>query len=126
MSSLQFLGPTFFSPLIQEATRIAAGASRADGKQKYSILLILTDGTIHDVDRTLEAIRNAAKEAISIVIIGVGEEDFSVMLELQLCIGADRDIVQFIRFSFSYPFGLDCNITPFCIASRTTSISRPL
>eukprot|EP01036_Dinobryon_divergens_P030086 gene30086-39281_t len=99
VGKLQFLGPTFFTPLIKEATQIAAAANCSKTKQKYTVLLILTDGCIHDVDRTLEAIRNASQEPLSIVIIGVGEEDFSGMAALERCEDAKRDIVQFLRYN---------------------------
>mmetsp|Transcript_745 Transcript_745/g.1267 ORF Transcript_745/g.1267 Transcript_745/m.1267 type:complete len:502 (-) Transcript_745:945-2450(-) len=100
LKSIQLMGPTFLAPIITEASSIAATAanSRDAKKQKYSVLLILTDGTINDVDATIEAIRVASSKPISIVIIGVGSADFSTMNELSLCPDAERDIVQFIEF----------------------------
>jgi copine 1/2/3 len=41
------------------------------------VLLILTDGTICDIEETYRAIEDAAKLPISIIIIGVGDEDYS-------------------------------------------------
>jgi len=60
-------------------------------------LLILTDGSINDVDTTIEAIRNASFQPISIVIIGLGNADFSMMNELSQCAGVAREIVHFIE-----------------------------
>ena len=40
---------------------------------------ISPDGIITDMDQTIEAIVQAADEAMSIVIIGVGNADFSNM-----------------------------------------------
>jgi len=61
------------------------------------VLVILTDGTINDVDATIEAIQKASFQPISIVIIGVGNADFSSMTALSQCAESDRDIVQFIK-----------------------------
>lgn len=73
-------------------------------KQSYTLLLLLTDGNVDDMKRTVPAIIKAAKQPMSIVIVGVGEEDFSKMNELdgdkvRLHDGdeiAERDIVQFV------------------------------
>ena len=73
----------------------------------YHILLIITDGTIHDFDETKSTIIKSSYLPFSIVIIGVGNEDFSAMIELD---GdktelvdkngnkAERDIVQFVKY----------------------------
>ena len=71
----------------------------------YFILLIITDGVITDLDETKEAIIAASDLPMSIIICGVGNEDFSAMEELD-CDGkllklgtrvAKRDIVQFVE-----------------------------
>jgi hypothetical protein len=46
-------------------------------QQKYHVLLILTDGVINDIEATIGAIVNASYQPMSIIIVGVGEEDFS-------------------------------------------------
>jgi hypothetical protein len=51
-----------------------------------TILLILTDGIITDLEQTKEAIVAASKLPLSIIIIGVGEADFSAMVALSLCV----------------------------------------
>ena len=71
----------------------------------YSILLIITDGIITDMEATKEAIIKASGLPLSIIIVGVGDEDFSQMEQLDvdhLQIGtnvAKRDIVQFIEMN---------------------------
>ena len=52
------------------ATEDQAGGS-------YFILLIITDGVISDMPQTCEAIVNAAILPISIIIVGVGDADFT-------------------------------------------------
>lgn len=71
------------------------------------MLLIITDGVITDLDETRQAIVNAAKLPMSIIIVGVGGADFSAMEFLDSDSGAlrspsgevaNRDIVQFVPF----------------------------
>jgi hypothetical protein len=47
--------------------------------QKYYILLIITDGAINDMDATIEEIVNGNDLPLSIVIVGVGDADFTNM-----------------------------------------------
>jgi len=46
------------------------------------VLLLLTDGAIHDMDKTKELVVDCASLACSIIIIGVGAADFSSMKDL--------------------------------------------
>lgn len=48
----------------------------------YNILLILTDGEIHDMVATKDIIVNASTMPLSIIIIGVGDEKFKLMKQL--------------------------------------------
>ena len=73
----------------------------------YNVLLILTDGTIHDMAYAKKRIVDLALFPASIIIIGLGDADFENMEELD---GDDvrltdddgrvasRDIVQFVEF----------------------------
>jgi len=70
--------------------------------------LIITDGAISDFDNTVEQIVKSSSLPLSIIIIGVGNADFSMMEELDgdveplyssfLRKFRDRDIVQFVSF----------------------------
>ncbi len=73
----------------------------------YHIFLIITDGEIHDMPETKNLIVQAAKLPMSIIIVGVGNEEFLKMKELDADenvlknssgVAAARDIVQFVRF----------------------------
>ncbi|KAG5475032.1 hypothetical protein CUR178_04482 [Leishmania enriettii] len=99
---LQFSGPTNFAPTIRAMT---AGERQARGV--YTILLILTDGAITDMQDTIDAVVAADDASLSIVIIGVGYADFSSMAQLDGDGGvlvdrsrwpARRDLVQFVPF----------------------------
>jgi hypothetical protein len=102
-------GPTLFGSIITAATQHAvANAAAAPNAQSYSVLLILTDGIINDMQATKDAIVAASGTPLSIVIVGVGPADFSGMEELDGDGGvlkdsrfkaACRDIVQFVPFS---------------------------
>ena len=52
-------------------------------KNKYLILMIITDGVIHDMDDTIRLIVKGADLPLSIIIVGVGNEDFSNMEVVQ-------------------------------------------
>ena len=45
-------------------------------------MLILTDGEIHDMEATKDLIVAASQLPLSIIIVGVGEEKFKLMKEL--------------------------------------------
>ena len=45
-------------------------------RQKYSVLLIITDGVVNDIDATIAAIVGASVLPLSIIIVGVGNENF--------------------------------------------------
>lgn len=46
---------------------------------KYLILLIITDGAIHDMDESIKQIVQGADLPLSILIVGVGDNDFGNM-----------------------------------------------
>uniref|UniRef100_A0A669QYJ9 Copine-8 n=1 Tax=Phasianus colchicus TaxID=9054 RepID=A0A669QYJ9_PHACC len=103
LRSVQLYGPTNFAPVVNHVARSAAAVP--DGSQ-YFVLLIITDGVISDMAQTKEAIVNAAKLPMSIIIVGVGQAEFDAMVELDgddIRISsrgkvAERDIVQFVPF----------------------------
>ena len=101
---LTFAGPTEFTPIIKKVI------SRMIKKNilEYHILMILTDGVIDDLQDTIDILVEASSLPLSVIIIGIGNEDFSKMEVLD---GDDvplksrngkirtRDIVQFVPFS---------------------------
>ncbi len=102
VQSVQLYGPTNFRPVIDHVAKFANAYQ--DGRQ-YFVLLIITDGIITDFEETKAAIVGASALPMSIIIIGVGQEDFSAMEELDADKGllraqgrvAARDIVQFVE-----------------------------
>eukprot|EP00300_Choanocystis_sp_HF-7_P023988 c25381_g1_i1.p1 GENE.c25381_g1_i1~~c25381_g1_i1.p1 ORF type:complete len:553 (+),score=122.76 c25381_g1_i1:34-1692(+) len=103
---VELWGPTNFAPTIREAARTAS-QMQTQQDQKYFVLLIVTDGVITDLDLTKTEIIRASVLPLSIVIVGVGNADFTAMNELDSDSGllrhqgqvAKRDIVQFVAFN---------------------------
>eukprot|EP00105_Crassostrea_gigas_P018814 XP_011437035.1 PREDICTED: copine-8 isoform X1 [Crassostrea gigas] len=104
LKNVQLYGPTNFSPVINHVARFAAAIQ--DGSQ-YFVLLIITDGIITDMQQTQQAIVNASRLPMSIIIVGVGDADFTAMDildgdDVRLSyngVYAERDIVQFVPYN---------------------------
>ena len=100
---LTFSGPTEFAPIIQ-----AVISKIGDDIFHYYILMILTDGVIDDLQETIDCLVAASQYPLSIIIVGIGNEDFKKMeildgdeAPLISSIGQKRtrDLVQFVSFS---------------------------
>ena len=74
----------------------------------YHCLLILTDGVINDLRETIDKIVHFCKYPLSVIIVGIGDADFTAMETLDsddytLVNGigeeAKRDIVQFVKLN---------------------------
>lgn len=100
-------GPTLFSPLIEQACVIASQFT-SQTQQKYFVLLIITDGAIMDMQQTIDTLVRASRLPLSVIIVGVGDADFSSMERLdadeKMLRAADgtiavRDVVQFVPFN---------------------------
>ncbi|KAM9713104.1 copine-3-like isoform 2-T2 [Menidia menidia] len=107
LPQVKLWGPTNFSPIIKHVTHFAKQALHQNAASQYFVLLILTDGVITDMDQTRAAVVEASHFPMSIIIVGVGQADFSAMefLDsddklLRSASGnvAARDIVQFVPF----------------------------
>ena len=48
----------------------------------YHCMIIITDGEIHDKNETKDIIVELSKYPVSLIIIGVGDENFEKMREL--------------------------------------------
>ena len=73
LHSVMLYGPTNFAPIINHVARFAS--TKQDGSE-YFILLIITDGIITDMEQTKCAIVEASILPLSIIIVGVGKENF--------------------------------------------------
>ncbi|XP_067352634.1 copine-7 isoform X2 [Channa argus] len=107
LPKIQLYGPTNVAPIINRIAKLAAGDGNIKDASRYHILLILTDGVVTDMADTREAIVRASYQPLSIIIVGVGNADFT---DMQILDGDDgvlrspkgepvlRDIVQFVPF----------------------------
>jgi len=105
LPNIHLSGPTFFAPLINQMINSIKYSSNTS--QVYHILLILTDGIINDMEDTIDAVVEASFLPMSIIIVGIGMNDFSNMDILDADDNplydrrrrkARRDIVQFVPF----------------------------
>ncbi|EGV94061.1 Copine-7 [Cricetulus griseus] len=107
LPKVQLYGPTNVAPIISKVARMAAAEELTGEASQYYILLILTDGVVTDMADTREAIVRASHLPMSVIIVGVGNADFT---DMQILDGDDgvlrsprgepalRDIVQFVPF----------------------------
>ena len=62
------------------------------------VMLIITDGTIHDFEETVFLINKNCHLPISLIIVGVGNEDFSQMKKIETY-PFNRPCIEFIEYS---------------------------
>ncbi|XP_030503781.2 protein BONZAI 3 isoform X1 [Cannabis sativa] len=105
LRNVSLSGPTLFGQVVDRAAQIA-GHSLSYQENKYYVLLIITDGVLSDLQETKNALVKASDLPLSVLIVGVGDADFSQMEILDADNGnrlesstgrmATRDIVQFV------------------------------
>ncbi len=103
-SGLIMSGPTVFDSVIKTAGAQAVDAqqrAKARGGQCYTVLLILTDGSVSDPQSTARSLEEVCGAPLSVVIIGIGNADFGAMRFLDdfSTRSGKRDIVQFVQFN---------------------------
>ncbi|KAL8177188.1 UNVERIFIED_CONTAM: Copine-6 [Gekko kuhli] len=104
LPQIQLYGPTNVAPIINKVAAPAAEEEKTGLPTKYRVLLILTDGVVSDMPEACDAVVRASRLPLSIIIVGIGNADFSDMRELNGDRGmlesdegrAVRDIVQFV------------------------------
>ena len=105
LQSCGLYGPTNFGSILRNTVDYIRTKMN---ERMYHVLLILTDGDIHDMPIAKDIIVEGSEYPLSIIIIGLGESSFNKMIELD---GDDvilrntrgdptkRDIVQFVKFN---------------------------
>jgi hypothetical protein len=112
LNQTQLFGPTLFHEVINKVISVVKEDVIAENKMNYTILMILTDGIIDDMEETIDALVEASFLPISVIIIGIGDADFTNMnvldaddepLRDRTGRKTDRDLVQFVPFKkYSY------------------------
>ena len=112
LNQTKLYGPTYFHFILNHIISLVKEDVMAENKMNYTIIMILTDGIIDDMDDTIDSLVEASFLPISVIIIGIGDANFSNMNYLDADDEplvdrngrkADRDLVQFVPFKkFSY------------------------
>ncbi len=82
LPGIKFSGPTYFGPILETFLGHCRKQQGGAKPTNYNVLLILTDGTIHDMPRTKQLIVELSALPCSIIIVGLGEAVFDNMREL--------------------------------------------
>ena len=101
-SGLIMSSPTVVTEVVTTAAAFARSGqeeAKQQGKQKYTALIILTDGAVSDVQATLRCLESCGDAPLSIIIVGIGSADFSAMQFLDDNARNVPDIVQFVEFN---------------------------
>ncbi len=107
LQQITFSGPTYFAQILKQVIDVTSRRYQQD-QNNYSVFLLLTDGVVNDLQATIDQIVSGCYHPLSIIIVGIGNEDFKNMEVLD----ADniplvsswsetmaRDIVQFVPFN---------------------------
>ena len=106
VNRVDFSGSTYFAPIIKKIKKKLEIDKGNDFN--YHILLIISDGLIHDIDQTIDSIIEASKFPISFIIIGIGanvSDDMKILNgEKGKLISSkgevlNKDIVQYVHFN---------------------------
>lgn len=111
LGRIQLYGPTLFSEVLRTvgvivSRRTEAATAAGNSSLAYTVLLILTDGIISDYDATVAELIRLSALPLSVIIVGVGNEDFGRMHSLDCSKGplrrgtefAKREFVQFVPY----------------------------
>ena len=107
LNNTKLWGPTLFHYFIEYLNNSVKNDVSREDYNTYNILLVLTDGIIEDMDDTIDALVESSFLPISVIIIGIGNADFTNMNILDADDDplydkngrkADRDLVQFVPF----------------------------
>ena len=105
VNKVDFSGGTYFAPVINS---INSKIKSSNQKLNYNILMIISDGYVHDINEIIDRIVESSKLPLSVIIIGVGADVTSDMKQLNgedgklidsNGEGLEKDIVQYVHFN---------------------------
>ena len=105
VNAVYFSGGTYFSPVINSINEKINSSNKS---LNYNILMIISDGEVHDINTIIDRIIESSKLPLSIIIIGVGSDVTNDMKKLNGEDGKlidskgealEKDIVQYVHFN---------------------------
>ena len=105
VNKVDFSGGTYFAPVINS---INSKIKSSKQNLNYNILMIISDGYVHDIEDIIDRIVESSKLPLSVIIIGVGADVTSDMKKLNgedgklidsSGEGLEKDIVQYVHFN---------------------------
>ena len=101
LNTVTMAEPTVYSEVLEFA---ANDSVKADSDTEYTVVLLITDGGVTDLEQTKQVLVRLSRLAMSVVLVGVGRGDMTSLRQLdsdraRLSAGdkqAARDIVQFV------------------------------
>ena len=107
-NKITLYGPTYFAPIIKKVMNDLKNIlNQSPQDNHYEILMILTDGLINDMDETVKLLIDCESLPLSVIIIGIGNSDFTNMIYLDGDVEpltdnngrvTRRDLVQFVEY----------------------------
>ena len=100
-------GPTYFFPVFKENLDMLKDDDDSP-TSIYHILVIISDGNNHDLDEMIRQLIKSERYPISVCIVGVGDENFTRMLQMDSRTKpledkdgnkSERDMCQFVRYN---------------------------
>ena len=100
-------GPTYFFPVFKENLDMLKDDDECP-TSIYHILVIISDGNNHDLDEMIRQLIKSERYPISVCIVGVGDENFTRMLQMDSRTKpledkdgnkSERDMCQFVRYN---------------------------
>lgn len=118
LNGTRLAGPTYFGKLLNKVKdEIVDNVSEygLEHNNIYSVVIIMTDGNCHDMDKTKELLVSLSQMPFSAVVIGVGDGEFADMeiLDADAAVLRDkngnaavRDILQLVKYNDFKNLGL--------------------
>ncbi|KAL7555611.1 hypothetical protein ACA910_011806 [Epithemia clementina (nom. ined.)] len=104
-SGITMSTPRDFSEVIQTCTQ--ASLTELENGHAYTILLVFTNGVPADIPGCVNALREADDAPLSIVIVGIGEGNFSAMKRIKDEANQGRDKLRFVLYSDNKAFSAE-------------------
>ena len=79
LNNCKLYGPTNFADVISEVNNNIGSVNVNQMDQRFHVLVIITDGVISDMNKTIDQVVRGSELPMAIIIVGVGDADFESM-----------------------------------------------